>query len=388
MFAPELSELISGLLLLKIRGELESEFVARFQQLTGPAMAKGVEDTVFYCLNRFASINEVGGDPGKFGVNAKELHKFFRKQKNTQPHSMLASSTHDTKRSEDIRARLNLLSEIPDEWRAAVLRWSKLNGRYRRNDLPDRNMEYLFYQTLASAWPISLERILVFMEKASCEARQHTNWDNRNSEYDAALKIFVTEAMADENYKNDFEKFIASLTEGAQINSLAQTLIKLTAPGVPDIYQGCELLDYSLVDPDNRRPVDFELRWRLLTEAKKHPVDKIWKRRGEGLPKIWLIHKTLKLRACKKNLFDGDYRPLFPCGKKAKHIVAFMRCGGAITIVPRLVLGLKNWGNTFMDLPRGQWRNEFTGEIFTGPAQLSKLLKKFPVALLVEKEGD
>ena len=366
---------------------LQNEFVARFQQLTGPAMAKGVEDTAFYCFNRFLSFNEVGGDPGKFGVSAKEFHEFCREQEKNRPHSMLASSTHDTKRSEDVRARLDLLSEIPGEWRSTVIRWSNINACHRRGQWPDRNMEILFYQTLVGAWPLTAGRALACMEKSAREAGQHTTWNAPDEGYENALWNFVVESLRDPEFTMDLEQFVARLADAACVNSLAQTLIKLTAPGVPDIYQGCELLDFSLVDPDNRRPVDFESRRRLLAEAKKLPVEKIWERRGEGLPKIWLIHKTLKLWARKAKLFRGNYEPLSARGEKAGHAVAFMRGGGAITIVPHLVLGLKDWDGTFMEMPRGHWRNEFTGEQFTGTARFSELLKNFPVALLVGKEN-
>jgi (1->4)-alpha-D-glucan 1-alpha-D-glucosylmutase len=387
--SPDLSALFSRLLRLKCHGDLESGFVARFQQLTGPVMAKGVEDNAFYCFNRFLSLNEVGGDPGKCGVSAEEFHDLCRQEGKKQPHSMLASSTHDTKRSEDVRARLNLLSEIPDEWRATVLRWSNINACHRRGPWPDRNMEILYYQTLVGAWPLSAGRALACMEKSAREAGQHTTWDAPDERYETALWNFVVESLRDPEFTMDLEQFVARLADAACVNSLAQTIIKLTAPGVPDIYQGCELLDFSLVDPDNRRPVDFESRRRLLAEAKKLLAGKIWERRTEGLPKIRLIHKTLKLRARKTKLFRGDYEALSVCGEKAGHAVAFMRGGGAITIVPRLVLGLKDWSDTFMKLPRGHWRNELTGEKFTGAVRLSELFKNFPVALLVVgKEGD
>jgi (1->4)-alpha-D-glucan 1-alpha-D-glucosylmutase len=385
--ASNLPAFFSSLLHLRFHGDLENEFVARFQQLTGPAMAKGVEDTAFYCFNRFTSLNEVGGDPGKYGVSVEEFHSFCNEQRKNQPHSMLASSSHDTKRSEDVRARLNLLSEIPGEWRSTVLRWSKINQCHRRGPWPDRNMEILFYQMLVGAWPLSAGRALACMEKSAREAGQHTTWDAPDGRYENALWNFVVESLRDPEFTMDLEQFVARLADAACVNSLAQTLIKLTAPGVPDIYQGCELLDFSLVDPDNRRPVDFESRRRLLVEAKKLPVKNIWERRGEGLPKIWLIHKTLKLRARQAGLFRGDYAPLSARGAKAGHAVAFMRGGGSITIIPRLVLGLTDWEDTSMELPRGQWRNEFTGETFIGTARLSELLKNFPVALLVGKEN-
>jgi (1->4)-alpha-D-glucan 1-alpha-D-glucosylmutase len=380
----EIFDFLSGLLLLKFRGETENEFVARIQQLTGPAMAKGVEDTVFYCMNRFASINEVGGDPGKFSVSVEEFHEFCKNQNARWPHSMLCSSTHDTKRSEDVRARMNLLSEIPDESRAAVLRWSKMNERHRKNSFPDHNMEYLFYQTLVGAWPISLQRILAFMEKASCEAKQYTDWNNRNSEYDSALKNFVTAALSDGNFKNDLEKLVGSLAEAAQANSLAQTLIKLTAPGVPDIYQGNEIWDFSLVDPDNRRPVDFELLEKLLAETKKLSVEEIWKRRDEGLPKLWLVQKTLNLRAQIRLFSTLDYKPIFARGEKAAHVVIFLRGEKIATIMRRFSLRLRtNWEDTTLELPVGIWRNELTGEFFEGILRLEQFFEKFPVALLV-----
>jgi (1->4)-alpha-D-glucan 1-alpha-D-glucosylmutase len=383
---PEPFDFLSSLLLLLFHGGLENEFVARFQQLTSPVMAKGIEDTAFFYLNRFASINEVGGDPGKFGVSTEAFHDFCGELQTRWPHSMLCTSTHDTKKSEDVRARMNLISEIPNEWRETVLRWSKMNERQRKNNFPDRNMEYLFYQTLVGAWPISPERILAFMEKASCEAKQHTDWNNRNFEYDNALKNFVTAALAGENFIGDLEKFISALTEAAQINSLAQTLIKLTAPGVPDIYQGNELWDFSLVDPDNRRLVDFESRKKLFAEAKKLSVEEIWKRRDEGLPKLWLIQKILNSRAQIHDFSTLDYKPIFARGGKAGHIVAFLRGEKIAAIVQRFSLRLrKNWADTTLELPVGIWRNEFTGEFFEGILRLEQFFEKFPVALLVRK---
>lgn len=380
----ELFDFLNDLLLLLFHGEVESEFVARFQQLTGPVMAKGVEDTTFFCLNHFISVNEVGGDPGKFGVSADDFHEFCRKQSEHSPHSLLSSSTHDTKRSEDVRARLNVLSEIPDEWQAAVLRWSKLNEPHRKNHFPDRNIEYVLYQSLVGAWPISLERVLAFMDKASCEAKQHTDWNHRNPQYDTALKNFVTAALADRNFIQDLEKFIATLTEAAQMKSLAQTLIKLTAPGVPDIYQGNEIWDFSLVDPDNRRAVDFELRKRLLTEARECSAEEAWKRREEGLPKLWLIQKTLAFRSQHEKNFQDSYEPLFLRGQNADHVVAFIRGGHAMTVVPRFTRNLTN-EPPMLPLPEGNWRNEFTGEIFKGEVDTGALFNKFPVALLVRE---
>ena len=382
--SPELFDFLNDLLQLLFRGEPENEFVARFQQLSGPAMAKGVEDTTFYCLNYFLSLNEVGGNPGKFGVNEDEFHESCLKQARQNPHSMLGSSTHDTKRSEDVRARLNVLSEIPVEWGEAVLRWSKMNERHRKNHFPDRNIEYFLYQTLVGAWLISPERLAAYMEKASCEAKQHTDWNHRDKQYDDALKDFAAAIPGDEEFTRDLEKFLGSLTEAAQINSLAQTLIKLTAPGVPDIYQGNETWDFSLVDPDNRRPVDFTKRKRLLSEAKELSAEEAWKRRDEGLAKLWLIYKTLAFRAQHEEIFNGDYEPVFPRGENTEYVVAFIRGGSVMTVIPRFT---RNRAGVMpmLHLPDGNWRNEFTGENFSGEVAASDLLKKFPVALLVRE---
>ncbi len=381
---PELFDFLGNTAALLKRDDPENDFAVRFQQLTGPAMAKGVEDTTFYCLNHFASLNEVGGDLGKFAVSDREFHEFCSKHQEHGGASMLCTSTHDTKRSEDVRARLNVLSEIPRKWKAAVLRWSEINQRRRKGHFPDRNMEYLFYQILAGAWPLSRDRILAYMEKASCEAKQHTDWNNRNAEYDEALKNFIAGTLADESFVRDLEQFIASVTEAAQINSLAQTLIKLTAPGVPDIYQGNEIWDFSLVDPDNRRPVDFELRKRLLAETKYLSAESAWKRRAEGVPKLWLIQKTLAFRARHQDLFQGTYEPLLARGKNAERVIAFARSDGAITVVPRFAHNQENEMPALL-LPRGMWRNEFTHEMFLGEVGVARLFRKFPVALLARE---
>jgi (1->4)-alpha-D-glucan 1-alpha-D-glucosylmutase len=382
-----LFDLLSGLLCRHFPGGQENDFIARFQQLTGAVMAKGVEDTVCYCFNRFASLNEVGGNPGKFGVSADEFHAFCRRQQAHWPHTMLASSTHDTKRGEDVRARLNVLSEIPEAWRAAVLRWSEMNDRYHSHHFPDRNAEYLFYQTLVGAWPVSVERISAYMEKASCEAKQQTDWNDRNIEYDAALKKFIVAVLADRHFSADLESFVARLVGPAQVNSLAQTLLKLTAPGVPDIYQGNELPDFSLVDPDNRRPVDYQRRQRLLAASRNLAGREIWERRDDALPKIWLIQNTLALRAKYPDIFEGSYEPLGAQGERANHVIAFIRGGGVITIVPRFVLELKgDWADTTLELPAGVWHHEFTGETFAGNLVAGELFKNFPVALLVKTE--
>jgi (1->4)-alpha-D-glucan 1-alpha-D-glucosylmutase len=387
--APELFDLLSGLLFRSIVGASEDEFVARFQQLTSPAMAKGIEDTAFYCFNRFVSLNEVGGNPAKFGVSVEEFHGYCCQRQKLRPDSMLASSTHDTKRGEDVRARMNLLSEIPDEWRAAVSRWSKTNERHRWNSYPDRNAEYLYYQTLVGAWPVSFERALDYMKKASRESSQHTTWTDPNVPYERALQNFIAETMRDPEFTSDLEHFIGTLADAAAVNSLAQTLIKLTAPGVPDIYQGTELWDLSLVDPDNRRPVDFALRQRLLRDTKGLTAEEIWTHRAEGLPKLRLIRKALKLRERHPDFSSLFYEPRFAHGPVAENVIAFSRGGKVITLVPRLLSKLTHsWQDTSFGLPTGNWRNEFTGEKFAGEVCLKNLFGKFPVALFSRTEND
>ncbi|MCU0786154.1 MAG: malto-oligosyltrehalose synthase, partial [Verrucomicrobia bacterium] len=387
---PESFDFIENLLLLRIGGETEHEFVMRFQQLTGPAMAKGAEDTACYCFNRLIALNIVGGDPSRFAISAEFFHDRCARALRRWPNSMLTTSTHDTKRTGDVRMRICLLSEIPREWRAAVMHWSALNEKSRRGDCPDRNLEYFYYQTLVGAWPLPVERALLAMEKASREAKQHTSWTRRNLAYDTALRDFVAGTLGDKTFIAELELFVSRLVEPGQINSLAETLLKLTTPGVPDIYQGAELWDLSLVDPDNRRPVDFAKREGLLEELKSLSVEQVWARRKEGLPKLWLIQKTLQFRCGHPELFgaNSNYEPLHARGDKGGHVVAFARGGRVVAIVPRLVMRLANdWANTTLTLPEGDWFNELTAENVTGgECAVGELLRQFPVAFLSRKE--
>jgi (1->4)-alpha-D-glucan 1-alpha-D-glucosylmutase len=353
-------------------------------------MAKGVEDTAFYGFNRLVSLNEVGGDPSRFGVGVEEFHQACDEAQELWPRTMLATSTHDTKRSEDVRARLDLLSEIPERWREAVHRWAARNARHHRGEWPDRNAEYLFYQTLVGAWPIETDRMLAYMTKVSREAKAHTSWTSPSETYDAALRAFVESAMADLTFTVDVEAFVAPLIAAGRVNSLAQTLLKLTAPGIPDIYQGTELWDLSLVDPDNRRPVDYAFRRRLLAALDRATPDEIMARSDEGLPKLWVIRQALHLRRLRPALFgaDGAYRPLAAIGARSGHVVAFARGDGAITVVPRLLMRLEeNWMNTTLELPPGRWRNTLAGDVVQGVVRLADLLARFPVALLSRIEA-
>ena len=387
---PELFDFICDVLTLRIRGSIENEFVMRFQQFTSPVMAKGVEDTVFYCFNRLTSANEVGGNPGEPAISPAQFHDFCADLRATRPNTMLATSTHDTKRSEDVRARISLLSEIPDAWSDAVRRWSVMNEAFRRNAMPDRNTEYLLYQTMVGAWPISVERLQQYMEKASREAKQQTSWISPNEEFDKALHDFIAKACANNEFQNDVKQFVQPLIGPARVTSLAQILLKLTCPGVPDIYQGMELWDLSLVDPDNRRPVDYDLRRRLLSEIDFLTAAQIREREEEGLPKMWVIRQALKTRRARPQAFGsvGGYRPLKGAGSAADNLVAFERAGEVIVIVPRLVLSLNNsWGSTTLEIPSGAWKNQFTGTVIPGgTVKLQQALSEFPVSLLVREQ--
>ncbi len=387
----ELFEFLRDVLLLRTQGQDEPDFAMRFQQLTGAAMAKGVEDTLFYCYVRLAALNEVGGDPSHFGVSPDEFHRACGDALAHWPEAMLAGSTHDTKRSEDVRARLYLLSEMPAAWGDAVRRWSTLAAPYRTGDIPDRNTEYLLYQTLVGAWPISEERVGAYMEKATREAKRQTSWTSPNAAFEDAMRNLLRGLFGDADFMREIEKFAQTLVEPGRVNSLSQTLLRMTAPGVPDIYQGTELWDLSLVDPDNRRKVDFEWRRKLLAGIETLGAEEILKRGDDGLPKLWVIRQCLRTRRLRAESFGakGTYTPLWATGSKSLHVIAFQRGGDIAAIAPRLTATLAgNWGSTFVEIPEGAWRNQFTGEVTAGgKVELGSLLARFPVALLVREES-
>jgi (1->4)-alpha-D-glucan 1-alpha-D-glucosylmutase len=297
----------------------------------------------------------------------------------------LTTSTHDTKRSEDVRARLTLLSEIPDRFAEAVASWSSHNRRHRTGELPDRNIEWLLYQTLVGAWPLPADRALRYMEKAAKEAKEHTSWVDPDPAYDDALRSFVEAVMADDEFISEVERFVAPLITPGQLNSLAMALLKLTSPGVPDIYQGNELWDLSLVDPDNRRPLDWALRTALLSEVEAiSPADAWGERADSGLPKMLLTQRALYLRRRRPEAFRGAYSPLHAVGEKTGHVVAYARGGEVVAVAPRLVLGLGgSWEGTTLTLPPGSWVDALDGgRRFEGGVELAELLGPFPVALL------
>jgi (1->4)-alpha-D-glucan 1-alpha-D-glucosylmutase len=438
--SPAVLQFIEALLLLSPPADLDPDgrklcrrFVMRFQQLTGPVMAKGFEDTAFYLFNRLISLNEVGGAPDAFGPDLESFHQHNRVRAERWPHSLLATATHDTKRGEDARARLNVLSELPEDWRNAALRWSRLNAGHKTpcagRPAPDANDEYLFYQTLAGAWlPGAItdgaleafrQRISDYMLKAIREAKTHTSWSVPNAPYEEATRRFVESVLTpgtENPFLDDFMLFQRKIAFFGLFNSLAQVVLKMTAPGVPDFYQGSELWDYSLVDPDNRRPVDYETRKRLLSELREQlpgqPKEMPGFLRGllrnfqNGKIKLYLIWRTLEFRRSNRGLFEqGTYEPMFAVGSKKDHVCAFARAtseGEAITVAARLVVGLSGgaeraavepevWQDTFLPIPNAKpgqrYRNVLTQQVLTVPddvkgLSMREVLELLPVVVL------
>ena len=388
-FDDELLELLEKVLHGEAPDGVQAEdFIARFQQLTGPVMAKGVEDTTFYCYDRLLALNEVGCDPARFGVSVQAFHEACSVAHREWPRGMLTTSTHDTKRSEDVRARISLLSEMGESWAEQVRLWSAHNAPAWAGREPDRNAEHLLYQTLVGAWPISTERIGEYMQKACREAKNYTSWIRPDEAYETRIRDFATTVTGDPEFVAMLEEFVTPLVTPGRINSLAQTVLKLTAPGIPDIYQGTEIWDNSLVDPDNRRSVDYRGRLELLRELEKSPdVAEIMARAEEGMPKLHVIRECLLLRKGCPAIFgpgpEGEYRPLLVSGGKLGHVVAFSRGGRLAVVVPRLVHTLGgDWQDTSVDLGEGEWRNPLDGSTRRGNVMLGELLFEFPVAVL------
>ncbi len=437
---PRAVQFIRDLLLPRTPWDFGSEenqaaraFVMKFQQLSGPLMAKGLEDTAFYNFNRLVSLNEVGGEPDLFGCSVDEFHWYNRMKAERWPHSLLATATHDTKRGEDLRARLNVLSEIPEQWAAALRRWQQLNACHKTvlngRPAPHANDEYLFYQMLVGAWfpeaeaPECLttlrQRLVAYMLKAIREAKARTSWTSPDSAYEEATSGFVEKVLHDSrpnSFLKEFTPFQQKIAFFGTFNSLSQVLLKLAAPGVPDFYQGTELWDYNLVDPDNRRPVDYPHRRKLfreLTEAFRagtqpasEKLQSLLQEPRNGKVKMYLIWRALQLRRAWPEVFEhGSYLPLIPSGPKQQHVCAFARIYQEQTIVaiaPRLVLGLTSgeqrppsgpavWGDTALPLVEplrdGAYLNVLTQErleiqnVRTG-FRLAEVLANFPVALL------
>ncbi len=387
---PDLLAFLRDVLLGRVEGEVEADLALRFQQFSSPVMAKGVEDTAFYRYFRLAALNEVGGEPARFGTSVDEFHAANLAAAEAWPATMLATSTHDTKRAEDVRARLAVLSEMPGQWALAVRRWAALNAGPRRGDWPDANTEYLLYQTLVGAWPIDVDRVQAYLSKATKEAKRHTSWIDPDEEYEAAVADFAAAVLADDEFVAELETFLRPVVEAGRVNSLAQTLLKLTSPGVPDVYQGTELWDLSLVDPDNRRPVDYDARRQLLDKVREAGPAEVWPAwADEGGAKLWLVHRTLEARRRRPAAFTGggaSYRPLWAEGEKASSVVAFVRGDEMVTVTPRLVHGVDGeWGDTSLTLPPGRWADELGGErSWDGdqPVRVADLLSELPVILL------
>jgi (1->4)-alpha-D-glucan 1-alpha-D-glucosylmutase len=402
-------------------------FVMRFQQLTGPLMAKGIEDTLFYVYNRLLALNEVGGNPGEFGITLDQFHAFNQKQNIDWPHKMNATATHDTKRGEDVRARLNVLSEIPDEWEKQVKTWSEIN-RSKKKDVRGRavpvpNDEYFLYQTLLGSYPFNegedssfIGRVKDYILKSVREAKLHTAWLRPDTAYEEEFLAFVDRVLepSDSNeFMKEFLPFQKWVAGYGIFNSLSQVLLKYTAPGVPDTYQGTELWDLSMVDPDNRRPVDYEQRISFLKHIKETAqidtlklIHELSSTKEDGRIKLFLTYQVLQARKQNTEVFQkGDYHALNVAGKFKEHIVAFARRFGdtmAIAVVPRFLttllepgeypLGERVWADTQLQLPQGSpstWQNAITDQTIYGSGEIAiaQILQHFPVALLVSQRN-
>ena len=406
-------------------------FALKFQQLTGPVMAKGVEDTTFYVYNRFVSSNEVGGDTKSFGITLEQWHASNEERLGMSPDSMLTTSTHDTKRSEDVRNRLNVLSEIPNAWAGVVRRWQRANAKAKRTHAdgrvaPDANEEYLLYQTIAGLWPWRtdepgcresvVKRLQEYAAKALSEAKVNLSWISPDPEYVAAVQGFIHDiVMPDKRgretaFMQTLEKLLPQLKLFGGVNSLAQLILKATSPGVPDFYQGTELWDLSLVDPDNRRPVDYGRRDRMLAS-----LDELATHRGaaavasevtrdisDGAIKLWATAQVLRLRRAEHALFrHGSYVPLYGAGAGEQHVIAHARQHEDKTVivaVPRFACTLmrgevalplgnawKDWSLPLSSALQGTYRNIFTDETVTAGAAmpLAQVFGSFPVAVFV-----
>jgi (1->4)-alpha-D-glucan 1-alpha-D-glucosylmutase len=351
---PELFRFLRDVLLLRVEGHAAVELAERFQQVTSPVMAKSVEDTAFYRYHRLVSLNEVGGDPASFGRDIESFHQRRMEDAALRPRTLLATSTHDTKRGEDARARLSVLSEIPEAWETAVWEWAHHNDDHRVDGMPDRNAEYLLYQTLVAAWPVPADRAVAYMEKAAKEAKVHTSWVDPVPAYDEALRMFVERVLADPEFVGSIENFLRDneVVARGQRNSLVQTALKLTSPGVPDIYQGSELWNLSLVDPDNRQPVDYAARQSIL-QAIAHTGGGLLPAESDEKQKLWLVHRLLGLRRERPELFEG-YQPLRVTGPDADRLVAFAR-NGMVVVGERFPSRGPLADGTSVELPDREW---------------------------------
>jgi (1->4)-alpha-D-glucan 1-alpha-D-glucosylmutase len=394
--------------------EEQVRFALKFQQLCGPVMAKGVEDSAFYVYNRLAALNEVGSDLARFGLPVAEFHARCQRRGETHPGNLLATSTHDTKRSEDVRARLVALSEIAERWGRNVRQWARMNADKKvtveGRTAPSPNEEYLLYQTLLGVWPLEtltdegraslIARVQEYMMKALKEAKINSSWIEPNEEWETATKEFIArvlDPMGGRKFLRSFKPFASDVAELGMVNSLAQVVLKCATPGVPDIYQGCEVWDFSLVDPDNRRPVDYEQRRGLLaTLADAQPEELLadWR---SGRIKLFVLQRLLQLRRERPEVFSGgSYETLEVAGVHTGRAIAFSRMhatGTVAVVAPRLTAALgfppvgEVWKDTTVALAAGIWRDIFTGERHevAAPLSMAALLRELPVACLIRE---
>jgi malto-oligosyltrehalose synthase len=366
-------------------GGARAELAVRFQQTCGPVMAKGVEDTAFYRWSRLTALNEVGGEPGRLGLAPAGFHDFAARLAADWPATMTTLSTHDTKRGEDLRARLSVLAERPDEWAAAVAGWHERARALGPSPEPDT--EYLLWQTLAGAWPIEPDRLTEYLYKAMREAKTRTSWTDQDTDYEESVTGLARAVLADQELAGSIADFVARIDPDARVSSLGAKLVQLTMTGVPDVCQGCELGSFSLVDPDNRRPVDFARRMDLLAA-----LDDAGGQAGLDASKLLVTSRALRLRRDHPDWFAGTYQPLAASGPAAGHVLAFARGGAdlgtAVTVATRLPAGLRRrggWADTTLAMPAGHtWRDVLTGTFHTGgKLALAQLTGRLPVALLI-----
>ncbi len=393
-----LLDLLEASLVLDRRGRSSDELAARFQQVSGPVMAKGVEDTAFYRDVRFVALNEVGGDPDCIGEPPAALHDANARRQATWPRAMLTTSTHDTKRSEDVRARLAVLSEVTDAWADALADLQDASAPLRGEHGPSPAAAYLAWQTVVGAWPIDGDRLVAYLRKAVREAKQDTSWLDPDEAYEADLEAWARSLVEHPPVVERLERLLEVVRPAGRVNSLAQVLLRCTSPGVPDTYQGCELWDLSLVDPDNRRPVDFARRRELLDrlEAGVDPAEltrTLTDPDDDGIAKLWVLHQALRLRR-ERDLTAEDVEAMEATGDRAEHVVAHRRGADVVAVVPRLTVALGpvgrfDWAGTTLTLPAGRWTDRLTGTTHDGGEHpVADLLGAFPVALLVRDDED
>lgn len=411
-------DLVEKVLLLDFYPRISDEdkaswlhFVQRFQQFSGPLMAKGAEDTTFYIYNRLISLNEVGNDPSVFGVSVEQFNQYIHTRQKQWPYAMNATSTHDTKRGEDMRARINVLSELFKEWNQHLKLWHGVNKLHMSNiedfEIPARNDEYFIYQTIIGAYPFVegqlqefKSRLKEYTVKSLREGKVYSSWIKPNLQYEQGCLDFIEKILDEGNteFMKTFKPFVDKIIHYGVFNSLSQMTVKLTSPGVPDIYQGTDLWDLNLVDPDNRRPVDYQLRSAYLQEIKSQANDPDYGRRllsspGDGKVKLFLMYKLLNCRKLLPDLFlNGDYVPLACAGKYARNVIAFLRGHESqrmLVVAPRFFTEIDSWEDTVILIPeqeQGVWKDVLTNKTFnlSPEVPVKSLCSGFPVSVLIK----